>query len=100
MEEPTTVKPPGSSAPILSPRATRWMVVLACLIFLLQATPLLYTRWVEDENWYGSVGYTLLTEGHLRNPVFPDTDIESHVDTRPPGLPIVLAAAAAVFGPG
>jgi len=83
-----------------TPRTTRSAVILAFVVLLLQATPLLYTRWVEDENWHGSVGYTLLTEGRLRNPVFPDADIESHVDTRPPGLPITLAATAAVLGPG
>jgi 4-amino-4-deoxy-L-arabinose transferase-like glycosyltransferase len=75
-------------------------IILACLIFLMQATPLLHTRWVEDESWYGSVAYTLLTEGHLRNPVFPDADIESHVDTRPPGLVITLATATKVLGIG
>lgn len=83
-----------------TPRTTRAAVLLACFIFLLQATPLLHTRWVEDENWYGSIGYSLHTEGRLRNPVFPDTDIESHVDTHPPGTAIAVAADAALFGVG
>jgi len=83
-----------------TPRTTRSAVLLACFIFLLQATPLLNTRWVEDENWYGSIGYTLHTEGRMRNPVFPDTDIESHVDAHPPGLALTIAADAAIFGTG
>jgi 4-amino-4-deoxy-L-arabinose transferase-like glycosyltransferase len=81
----------------LTRRVTRAAVIVAGLIFLLQATPLLHTRWVEDESWYGSVAYTLLTEGNVRNPVFPDTDIEAHVDTRPVGMVVTLAAAAKVL---
>lgn len=84
----------------ISFRSAMVAALAACLIFLLQATPFLYTRWVEDESWYGSIAYSLATEGRLRNPVFPETDIESRVDTRPPAMPLSLAASIKVFGTG
>lgn len=72
----------------------------ALALFLLQALPLLGTRWVEDENWYSAPGYTLMKEGRIRNPTLSDLEIESKVDMRPPGTAVVEAAAFRVLGIG
>ena len=75
-------------------------IIFAVCLFFLQVVPFLYARWVEDESWYSCVGYTLATEGRIRNPVFPDSDVESHVDTRPPAMPLTLAGTVKLLGPG
>lgn len=77
-----------------------WLVLIACLLLLAQELPLFQARWVEDENWYGSVGYTLAHEGHIRNPMFPDTDPDSHVDMRPPMTALISAAVFKFLGVG
>ena len=48
-------------------RTTMW-IGIAMFLFLLQELPLFKARWVEDESWYTIPAYTLLQEGHLRNP--------------------------------
>jgi len=53
---------------------------------------------VEDESWYSMPAATLVTAGSLRNPAMPAFDYESRVDTRPPLMPLSLAAAYRIFG--
>jgi hypothetical protein len=49
-----------------------WILVLAASVLLLiEAAALINTRWVEDDSWYSSKGWTLATEGRIRVPVFP-----------------------------
>ena len=82
----------------VSARTYRWLLVFACLLFVAQALPLLSYRWVEDESWYSSTGYTLMHEGVVRNAVFPPTDLESVADTRPLAMPATLALTMKSLG--
>ncbi len=78
----------------------RWVVAILCLIFALQVLPLFGYRWVEDESWYSSTGYTLYREGNIRNGIFCELDIESKADTRPIAMPVTLASTFATLGVG
>ena len=71
----------------------------ACLLLLFQSIVLLKTRWVEDESWNTDCAATYLREGRLRMSSFP-ADTASQVDTRPPLMPLTLAAAYKFFGIG
>ena len=78
-----------------------WILLsAACLLFLAQVLPLLHTRWVEDESWYCIGPYSLLTEGHIRNPTFPPTNTESVVDLRTPGYALLIQPVFRFFGVG
>jgi len=74
------------------------MLWVACALLAVQALPYFQHRWVEDESWYSMPAATLLRTGELRNPAMPATDYESRVDTRPPLMPLSLAAAFRLFG--
>jgi 4-amino-4-deoxy-L-arabinose transferase-like glycosyltransferase len=76
------------------------VVGFACLIFAIQAVPLLGFRWVEDESWYSSTAYTLLREGNIRNAIFGPHDVESLADTRPLAMPVTLAGTMEILGVG
>ena len=76
-----------------------WLLAGACLLLLVQSLALIDTRWVEDDSWYSSKGWTLAREGRIRMSVFPDdpeyvTNVITtlHADT--------LGAMFAVFGLG
>jgi 4-amino-4-deoxy-L-arabinose transferase-like glycosyltransferase len=76
----------------------RAIVFVAFVLFALQALPYFRHRWVEDESWYSIPATTLLRTGELRNPALPATDYESKVDTRPPLMPLSLAASFSLLG--
>src|ERR1700691_2948633 len=84
------VQPPSPN-----PRVLLW---IACLLLAMQALPYFQNRWVEDESWYSMPAATLVITGELRNPAMPAFDYESRVDTRPPLMPLSLAAAFRLFG--
>ncbi|MBZ5624060.1 MAG: glycosyltransferase family 39 protein [Acidobacteriia bacterium] len=94
MAEPTEfqAKPSPKS---FRPVALLWV---ACALLAGQALPYFQHRWVEDESWYSMPAATLVRTGQLRNPAMPATDNESRVDTRPPLMPLSLAAAFRAFG--
>jgi 4-amino-4-deoxy-L-arabinose transferase-like glycosyltransferase len=76
-----------------------WILAGACLLLLVESLTLINTRWVEDDSWYSSKGWTLAQEGRIRMSVFPDdpeyvTNVITtlHADT--------LGAVFAVFGLG
>ena len=71
---------------------------VACALLAVQALPYFQHRWVEDESWYSMPAVTLVRTGELRNPAMPATDHESRGDTRPPLMPLSLAAAFRLFG--
>jgi 4-amino-4-deoxy-L-arabinose transferase-like glycosyltransferase len=71
---------------------------MACLLLAAQALPYFQSRWVEDESWYSMSATNLVLHGELRNPAMPATDAESQVDTRPPLMPLSLAAAFRLLG--
>ena len=93
-----------SSTGAIQPRggSRRNLIALggALALLLAQALPLFSARWVEDENWYSSLGYTLMNEGRIRNPMFSELELESKVDMRPPGIALTIGAAFRVFGVG
>ena len=70
----------------------------ALFLLSIQSLPYFQHRWVEDESWYSMPAVTLLQTGELRNPALPATDSESHVDTRPPLMPLSIAAAFRLIG--
>ena len=74
------------------------IVILASLLLLAQAVPLIYTRWVADESWYSIPADTLVHTGHLRIPAFAETSTQSHVYTLSPALMLIEAAIFKVFG--
>jgi 4-amino-4-deoxy-L-arabinose transferase-like glycosyltransferase len=89
------------SNPTHSPSSSaKFLLVVACALLLLQALPWFSGRWVEDESWYSNRGWTLLTEGRVRNSTFADTDPQFTVDASPPAMPVVLAASFKTFGVG
>ena len=79
-------------------RARSYLPLFALLLLAVQALPYFQYRWVEDESWYSMPAVTLLRTGELRNPAMPATDTESHVDTRPPLMPLSLALSFRLFG--
>lgn len=81
-------------------RKRNYWLIVACLLFMLEEAPIVQHRWVADESWYSIPGYTFLQQGMLRNPTFPGTDHEFHVDMRPPAMPLTLASSFAVFHTG
>ena len=76
------------------------MLLASLVLFLVQGSVLLHTRWVEDENWYGAVAYSFHTTGEIRQPTFSDEDIESKADPRPPAMALTVAAAYRFLGVG
>src|ERR1035438_888789 len=50
------------------------ILVLAALLLLVQAVPLLSTRWVADESWYTAPAHSLATNGELRITAFPRSE--------------------------
>jgi len=64
---------------------------------MAQALPCFTYRWVEDDSWYSSTGYTLFHEGQMRNGIFPQTELEGRADTKPIALPATLAVTFAAL---
>ena len=64
-------------------RSVRALALSAlCVLMLLESLALIHTRWVEDDSWYSSKGWTLATEGRIRMAVFPfDAEYQSNVIT-------------------
>jgi hypothetical protein len=94
MAEPTDFQAKQSHQPF----RRFWILWAACALLAVQALPYFQHRWVEDESWYSMPAATLVRTGELRNPSMPATDYESRVDTRPPLMPLSLAAAFRLFG--
>lgn len=85
--------------------ARQWcLVALACMLLVLQALPLLTTRWVEDESWLSIPAYTLMSEGRLRLPMFAGVGfkgaVEHDVTVYPPATMIITAGFFKCFGVG
>jgi len=78
----------------------RYAIPILCLLFMAQALPWFTYRWVEDDSWYSSTGYTLFHEGQMRNGIFPQTELEGRADTKPIALPATLAVTFAALGVG
>src|SRR5262249_19569944 len=88
------------TVPSLPRMPSRWVLPILCFFFALQVLPLFSYRWVADESWYSSTGYTLLHEGNIRNGIFCEKDIESKADTRPIAMPVTLATVFRALGVG
>jgi 4-amino-4-deoxy-L-arabinose transferase-like glycosyltransferase len=82
-------------------KGAMWALLLALILLTVSSTLWWTARWVSDESWYANPGYSLLTEGRIRTSCFGE-DIESSAvaDTRPPLMPITLAASFRMFGLG
>jgi len=78
----------------------RWVLLIVCALFVLQVLPYLSYRWVTDESWYAGPGLSLALGEGLKDPAIGPNDIENHVDARPPGTALVIAAAFKTFGIG
>ena len=74
------------------------IVILASLLLLAQAVPLIYTRWVADESWYSAPADNLARFGELRIPAFAETSTQSHVYTLSPALMLIEAGIFKVLG--
>ena len=83
---------------MLSTMRSRLYLPLFALLLTAQSLPYFQFRWVEDESWYSMPAITLLRTGELRTPAMPAPDTESQVDTRPPLMPLSLAASFRLFG--
>jgi 4-amino-4-deoxy-L-arabinose transferase-like glycosyltransferase len=86
--------------PFLTHAAVYGWLGLAILLFLLQALPYLSCRWVPDESWYSAPAYSIIHGNGIANPAFGPNELENHIDARPPGTAIVVAAAFRLFGTG
>ena len=75
------------------------LLAVSCLILVAESAILIHTRWVEDESWLASGAWTLVQEGRLRSPIFPDSP-RYVVDVSPPLQPMSMAASFAIFGLG
>ena len=77
-----------------------WVLLAGiCLILLAESAALISTRWVEDDSWYSSKGWTLATEGRIRMSVFPfDTEYIVNVVTTLHSM--TLGAVFKLFGLG
>jgi 4-amino-4-deoxy-L-arabinose transferase-like glycosyltransferase len=77
---------------------SRFLVPLACAVLAVGTLPYFQHRWVADESWNCVPALTLVRTGELRDPAMPASDPESRVDTRPPLMPLSLAASFRLFG--
>ena len=84
--------------PFLTHAAVSGWLGFAVLLFLLQALPYLSCRWVTDESWYSAPAYSIIHGNGIANPAFGPNELENHLDARPPGTAIVVAAAFRLFG--
>jgi 4-amino-4-deoxy-L-arabinose transferase-like glycosyltransferase len=84
--------------PFLTHAAVSGWLGFAVLLFLLQALPYLSCRWVTDESWYSAPAYSIIHGNGIANPAFGPNELENHLDARPPGTAIVIAAAFRLFG--
>jgi 4-amino-4-deoxy-L-arabinose transferase-like glycosyltransferase len=84
--------------PFLTHAAVSGWLGFAVLLFLLQALPYLSCRWVTDESWYSAPAYSIIHGNGIANPAFGPNELENHIDARPPGTAIVVAAAFRLFG--
>lgn len=73
-------------------------MILAALLLLLQAVPLLSTRWVADESWYTAPAHSLATTGELRIRAFPSTSGQGRVESSSPLFMVVLAGIFKLLG--
>ena len=90
----------GQGTRVQESRPGHIWLVLAFLLFLLQAVPHLSARWVTDESWYAGPAYSIAHGHGIRDPAIGPNDIENHFDARPPGTAIVIAAMFKSFGAG
>lgn len=89
--------PPGQF--ISDAAANRWLIV-AILLFFLQALPYLSHRWVTDESWYAGPAQSIANGNGVADPAIGPNDLENRFDARPPGTAMVIAAAFRLFGEG
>ena len=74
------------------------IVVLASLLLLAQAVPLIYTRWVADESWYAAPADNLARFGELRMPAFAETAMQARVETMAPAQMLIAAGIFKALG--
>jgi 4-amino-4-deoxy-L-arabinose transferase-like glycosyltransferase len=84
--------------PAPGPMASYRWLSFSLILFLLQVLPYLSYRWVTDESWYAATAYSIGHGNGLKNPAIGPNDIENHLDVRPPGTAVVIAAAFRLFG--
>ncbi|MGA2831626.1 MAG: glycosyltransferase family 39 protein [Terracidiphilus sp.] len=85
-------------ARFLTPAAVYGGLGFAILLFFLQTLPYLSYRWLPDESWYSGPAYSMVHGNGIANPAFGPNELENHIDARPPGTAIVIAAAFRLFG--
>ena len=103
-EEPSLAKPTRSRChvppdPLQSRTAYTWLLV-AVLLFLIQALPFFSYRWLTDESWYAGPAYTISQGQGVSDPGMGPNELEHTLDSRPPGTALVMAGSFKLFGVG